>query len=285
MVNRNLLEQLAAKVLEVDVDASEDEINEAYREKTSQWHPDVSDDPDATDKFTAASEAQDILLGDVDFSDPNSTRNAMNILTRIVDEDEVRGMRSETEKEVGYRSEAEARADPSEYSRQDFVGADPSEKREIMKEMALGVETMIIYRSVEGMYESGYGQEDFFEDINDYVGEASGDIIDFNDYYEATKDSLRDGVTRQLFVNSCEKVEENLQEEYGEGTNLREVARIVSYFMVQGGIRIGDIGRFVGTGPFGRDDRFTTSHPLGGHGSRRGRDSRFTRGSDRYERR
>lgn len=285
MANPRLLKELAARTLEVDADASEDEVMSAYRQKSSDWHPDVSDDPDASEKFQAATAARDVLLGDVDFTDPDEVRSRRNNLAYLFDDDEVEEIQSRTESEVGYTSSADTRTDPGEYSRADFVGADPREKREMMKEVALGVETVIIFQSVEGMYEMGYDQEDFFEDVNDYIGEASEDQINFGDYYEATKGSLREEITRNLFINSCEKVQDNLQAEYGAGTNIREVARIVAHFVVQGGINIGDVGRFVGGGPMGGDDRFTRSHPLGRHGRTRRSDRRYTRGGDQYERR
>ncbi|WP_178916420.1 molecular chaperone DnaJ [Natronomonas gomsonensis] len=51
-------------VLGVDRDASEDEIKSAFREKASEYHPDVSDDPNAEEKFKKAKKAKEVLLDD-----------------------------------------------------------------------------------------------------------------------------------------------------------------------------------------------------------------------------
>jgi molecular chaperone DnaJ len=51
-------------VLGVDRDASEDEIKKAFREKASEYHPDVSDDPNAEEKFKQAKKAKEVLLDD-----------------------------------------------------------------------------------------------------------------------------------------------------------------------------------------------------------------------------
>ncbi|MFB6310963.1 MAG: molecular chaperone DnaJ [Salinirussus sp.] len=48
-------------VLGVSRDADEDEIREAYREKVREYHPDVSDDPDAEEKFKMAKKAKEVL--------------------------------------------------------------------------------------------------------------------------------------------------------------------------------------------------------------------------------
>ena len=51
-------------VLGVDRDASEDEIKRAFRQKASEYHPDVSDDPNAEEKFKRIQEAKEVLLDD-----------------------------------------------------------------------------------------------------------------------------------------------------------------------------------------------------------------------------
>ena len=51
-------------VLGVDRDASEDEIKRAFRQKASEYPPDVSDDPNAEEKFKRIQEAKEVLLDD-----------------------------------------------------------------------------------------------------------------------------------------------------------------------------------------------------------------------------
>ena len=286
MASRTVLEELARRVLDLPDDFTEDDVQSEFRTKSSEWHPDVNDDDDAGEMFIAAKAARDVLLGDIDFSDATDKRNAKEKLEDFFPEDVVDEVKQESGKSVGYRSTAEQRSDPESYTNTDFAKAGPDEKREIMKDVALGVETTIIFQSVQNMYEAGYMEEDFFEDVNEYIGEASSDVIDFSDYYNATKDSLRDEVTEGFFIESAEKIQESLEMEYGEGTTIREVARIVSHFLVQGGIDLGSIGRFVGSGFTGRDDNFTRDHPLGGHGRRRrrSRDFNFSRDSDKWTR-
>ncbi len=51
-------------VLGVSRDADEDEIQQAYREKVREYHPDVSDEPDAEEKFKKAKKAKEVLTDD-----------------------------------------------------------------------------------------------------------------------------------------------------------------------------------------------------------------------------
>ncbi|MFB6096418.1 MAG: molecular chaperone DnaJ [Haloferacaceae archaeon] len=48
-------------VLGVSRDASEDEIRQAYRTKAAEYHPDVSDEPDAEEKFKKVKKAKEVL--------------------------------------------------------------------------------------------------------------------------------------------------------------------------------------------------------------------------------
>jgi molecular chaperone DnaJ len=49
------------EVLGVSRDASEEEIKQAYRQKATEYHPDVSDEPDAEEKFKQIKKAKEVL--------------------------------------------------------------------------------------------------------------------------------------------------------------------------------------------------------------------------------
>jgi molecular chaperone DnaJ len=49
------------EVLGVSRDATEDEIKQAYRKKAREYHPDVSDDPNAEEKFKQIKKAKEVL--------------------------------------------------------------------------------------------------------------------------------------------------------------------------------------------------------------------------------
>jgi len=51
-------------ILGVSRDASEEEIEQAYREAVREYHPDVSDEPDAEEKFKKAKKAKEVLTDD-----------------------------------------------------------------------------------------------------------------------------------------------------------------------------------------------------------------------------
>jgi len=52
------------EVLGVGREASAEEITSAYREKATEYHPDVSDDPDAEEKFKNVKKAHEVLTDD-----------------------------------------------------------------------------------------------------------------------------------------------------------------------------------------------------------------------------
>src|SRR6056297_1328849 len=50
--------------LGVSRDADEDEIKQAYRKKAAEYHPDVSEEPDAEEKFKKVKKAKEVLTDD-----------------------------------------------------------------------------------------------------------------------------------------------------------------------------------------------------------------------------
>lgn len=56
----------ARQILDVSGDANEEDIKQAYREKTKDEHPDQSDDPEATQRFQNIKNARDVLLDDLE---------------------------------------------------------------------------------------------------------------------------------------------------------------------------------------------------------------------------
>jgi molecular chaperone DnaJ len=52
------------EALGVSRDADEEEIEQAYREAVREYHPDVSDDPDAEEKFKKVKKAKEVLTDD-----------------------------------------------------------------------------------------------------------------------------------------------------------------------------------------------------------------------------
>jgi molecular chaperone DnaJ len=53
-------------VLDVEADATTEEIERAYRRKVKETHPDVSDDPDAEDRFKLVQQAKGVLTDDTE---------------------------------------------------------------------------------------------------------------------------------------------------------------------------------------------------------------------------
>jgi len=66
----------AYSVLELSHGATEGDIEEAYREKVKEHHPDTSDDPNATAKFLEIKEAKKVLLSQTSSNQTGTGRNS-----------------------------------------------------------------------------------------------------------------------------------------------------------------------------------------------------------------
>lgn len=280
----SLLEILAARHLGVDVDASDQEVKSAFRAAASNWHPDISDEDNAQELYMAADRARQILLGNFNPANRDQVETIEDILFAVFSEDEIDTARDEADAGSSYSSAASKRADPTGFDQADFEGMDPDERRYLVTRLALGIETLIVWQGTEGLYKTEYMKEDFFRDVNKYIGDRELSEFKLQHYYRATQGGIRDGVGEDLYVDTVHKVEHNLQQEYGDGTTIREVGKIVAYFMMEGSMRLGDLDRFVGDMRYGRDSRFGRGDDRFGDGpfssgsdTRYGRDNRFGR--------
>ena len=52
------------ELLEIDKNATKDEIKAAFRKKARQYHPDINKAPDAEEKFKAIGKAYEVLMDD-----------------------------------------------------------------------------------------------------------------------------------------------------------------------------------------------------------------------------
>ena len=59
-------------LLQVEVSASEDEINRAFLRRAKEVHPDVNQAPDATEQFVRLKQARDLLLDQVGKAEPSA---------------------------------------------------------------------------------------------------------------------------------------------------------------------------------------------------------------------
>lgn len=273
------IKEAARRVLGLDRNPSDDEIQSAFREMSGKYHPDVSDEEGAEGMFTAINQARDVLLGNENLSDESVQATSTNVFSRALGEEEISEIESGSFSTQEFSSDPVQRTDPTGFDPSDFVGMGSEERSEVTREIYLGVETLLVWQGVSNLYEAGYDRQDFFQDLNDYIGEEDPESIEDVDYYHATLDGIRDEVDMEVYLNSISRLESNLQKQYGQGANVSEIAKIIANFMVQGGLTIGESGRIVGGSRLGNDPRFGRDERFG-RDTRFGRDSRFARGPD-----
>lgn len=265
------LKEAARMLMDIGDSVSEDEVSDRFTELAGEWHPDIDDREDASDRFKALNTARDILLDNVNLRDESTIATAENTLTDFISVNRLSDIDVPDPRSRGFASDPGERIDPTSVSRSDVSGVDPEERSEVMREVYLGVETLLVWQGTANLFDPDYTRQDFFRDLNGYIDNENPDDIQPSDYYNATSRGVRDDVTEENFVESIRTLELRLQDQYGSGASISEVARIISYFMVQGGFQIGPEGTVVGGNTFGGDPRF-------GRDSRFGRDNRFARG-------
>lgn len=264
------LENLAKEFMDFDDDPSDEEVSERFTELAGKYHPDQSDLPsdEANDMFNATTTSRDILKDNIEIGEVRKIRNGVSQLETALDSVQVADIKQDTIAGTGTDktrtpsgvSSTGERANPADFAGMDFSAASKSEREEIIREIALGYSVRLRYNAVQGLLERGINEDQFYDAVNKYVDETGKGLLNNSDYYDAVEDMVRDQVGRQVFVNSIEKVENELAREYAPGAGIDEVAEIIASMVVQGHIDIG-LGEFMvghdnfrkpGTGNFRR---------------------------------
>ena len=87
-------------LLQVEVSASEDEINRAFRRRSKDVHPDVNQAPDANEQFVRLQQARDLLLDQVGKAEPSAEEVPRYRPAKPVSEDKREEQQQETRREA-----------------------------------------------------------------------------------------------------------------------------------------------------------------------------------------
>ena len=223
ILSRSQLKELSAEVLGVDADADDSTIREAYRDKTKTFHPDVGDEPDK-DKFKAIDVAQDILRSDREYiEEKNDQRNASNAFIRALDRD-IEEAEDEVIEEVNIK-----------------------EEYQIAIDFAVSVMVDLAFSEIAEIFEIPPTSQKFEEALSAQIISAgyspqqldtltAGEMARFTDRF------LIEDVTTEELEEILEDINEQVAQEYGFGSTIASVSKVIGTLIAGGIISPEDIG-------------------------------------------
>lgn len=260
-LSRSQMVSISAEILDVSVDASDKEIDDAHRQKVLDYHPDVGEESDR-DKFIALSPARDILKGEFDFTDSDKVKSASDKFTKFADVDP----------EVH---------EPDSVTSQQDVG----DVYGIQMELTARVLVDLVISDMMALFKQGIGKEDI---TNRIVIESSNRGFTGQSFNNMTvpilmdilSDMIRDDVDNSQVEQLLVEADQQVMDRFGESGDMFNVSQTLAALIAGGVVTMGDIG---GVGPRGEYRR--RSGFRGASTSRRDRGGSSTRDEARRRRR
>lgn len=253
---------LAERVLGLPLGYEESDIELRYRTFVTNVHPDVVDDElseEANRLFRTVDFSKDVLEDNISRSDITNVSSRIDLLEDVFDEPGMSSLREEAMDDsedlgeeiteevqeqrerrggVDYTSR-EKRKSPGDFDSSKF-GAVTGEKREdLIEEVSLGMRVMLRFNAVDPLLKQGVTQEDFYNEVNDFIDETGKGSLSNGDYYASVKNLVRKQVTKDIFTGAIDRVESNLGQEYVPGAGIDEIADVIAMLVVDGQIKLG----------------------------------------------
>lgn len=281
MASQALLERLAEEILGLEEGYDEDDVKSNYRKLQGSLHPDVNDSPDAEEQFKAVQTAKEFLDGDLDLRTLNQRQNASDSMAYGLEQGKVSEIKRELSRQAGSSRTVDRGTGPDFHDVDDFIGASGAVRQSMIQELSIAIEGLLIYGAVQELYESGYSQIDFFDDVKEYIDGNEITDIDRSIYWKATRENSKTLTEKKDFDREVGKVQERLFDEHGPNAQMRDVANIMANLIASGMMDLGDVSNMAWEDIFSDgDDVFGDSGIFDSRRGRRGGDDIFAdRGS------
>lgn len=223
ILSRSKLEEFSADILDVDVDADDSTVRSSYRDKAKLYHPE-GDESDK-DKFKAIDVAQDILRSDREYiEDKNDLKNATTILGRVVEKD--------TEEEEGDEVVEEV---------------DIQEEYQIVIDFAVSVMVDLAFSEIAEIFEIPPTSQKFEETFSSQIISAGYspqqlDMLTAGEMARFTEGFLIDDVSTEELEEILEDINNQIAQQYGFGSTIASVSKIIGTLIAGGIISPEDIG-------------------------------------------
>jgi hypothetical protein len=247
---RSELIEMASEVLDVSVDVSDVEVQEAWREGVNKYHPDTGEDSDA-DMFKAVDRARSVYLEDVTDWDNDKLRSALSDFEKVGIErpDSVTGLNREEE---GF----ERTAGDTVKDKRASGTAEQKEAYEAETRMSITVLVDLVVSEVMVVFKQEVDEEQINERIEEYIFDQGYGGLQFSrmtikELARVLEPLLRDDVSKDTLEGLLKEADQELQNRFSGAGNMFVVSHTLGAMLAGGMINIADIGGSADSSPDG----------------------------------